>query len=218
MKTVNIAVKRSVNLYNHANSLGFKTLLTVAIFAGSFVLFSSCAKKGSPVRAVKTQTESTTMNNVTSTQSAQAAGAQALSYTITSISIPQSDESSIKIDSEIKTPDGRYIPITTTHTANQDSVGVIDDREKNGNLIDIRARCVDNNNSYSLNCEKYLMLATIVKNGYAVHQLAVVSYSNDCKFNLENISPAVSGLRIYSSLDDLAQRNTAVPQNDCPME
>ncbi len=201
------------------NLLNRQTLIIIGIFAGSFILFSSCAKKGSPSRVPKVQSESKPMNPVTSAASIQVSDAANLIYSITSISIPVIDGSELKIESEIKTPDYRYIPVKTLHKNNIDSVGVVDDMAKNQTRIDIRARCVDNDNNYSSNCEKYLMLATIVnKSGYAVHQLAVVSYNNDCKFNLENLNPNVAGLRIYSSLDDLAARNTAVPQNDCPIE
>ncbi len=194
-------------------NINIKTITTLGFFIFS-ATFTSCAKKGAPVRAVK-QTEAKPMNAATSSQSQTAAGAQNLLYDVTSIAFPILNDTEITMNSEMKTPDGRYIPITTIHKNNVDSVGVIDDMQINGNKIDIRARCVDNNNNYSENCEKYLFLATVVKGGYAVHQLAVVSYSVDCKFNLENLNPKVSGLKLYSSLDDLAKRNTAVPQNDC---
>ncbi len=192
-------------------------VITTFSFLVFSVTFMSCAKKGSPVRAIK-QTEAKPMNAATSSQSQAAAGAQNLLYDVTSIAFPILNDTEVTMNSEIKTPDGRYIPISTIHKNNVDSVGVVDDMQINGTKIDIRARCVDNNNNYSANCEKYLYLATIVKGGYAVHQLAVVSYSVDCKFNLENLNPSVSGLRLYSSLDDLARRNTAQPQNDCAGE
>ena len=200
------------------NVLNHQMWLAISIFAASFILFSSCAKKGSPVRAIK-QTGSTPMNVVTSDQSINVAGTQKLLYNIMSISFPElsQDTSDVAINSELKTPDNRYIPITTTHKSDgYDSVGVIDDMEKNGTKVDIRARCIGQN------CEKYLMLATVVKSGFAVHQLAVVSYSTDCKFNLENLNPAVPNLKIYSSLDDLAARNNTPALKDretnCPAE
>ncbi len=185
-------------------------LKTICLFALSTVVFVSCAKKGAPIRAIK-QTGSKVMNVETSTTSRRAADAQNLLYDIVSISWPSGEGAELKIESEIKTPDGRYIPVTTIHNGGADSVGVIDDTEKNGNKIDIRARCE------GANCEKYLMLATVVKGGYAVHQLAVVSYSSDCKFNLENLSPA-AGVKIYSSLDDLSQRNKTAAINDRPTD
>lgn len=208
---------KKINLFGPLFSPVFnlKTLMAISIFFFSFILFSSCAKKDGPLRAIK-QTESNVMNPITSTPSVRAADAQNLLYDIVSISWPIAGSSAgsfdLSINSEIKTPDGRYIPVTTSHQNNRDSVGVIDDTEKNGTKIDVRARCE------GANCEKYLMLATVVKGGYAVYQLAVVSYSTDCKFNLENLNPSVQGLRIYSSLDDLSQRNTVKAQNDCPVQ
>jgi hypothetical protein len=180
------------------------TMITLVSFA--------CAKKSSGVRAVK-QTGSKVMNPAVSTPSIRQADAQNLLYDIVSISWPIEGDGELKIESEIKTPDGRYIPITTFHSNNYDSVGVIDDSQ-NGNKIDIRARCEGEN------CEKYLLLATIVRGGYAVHQLAVVSYSSDCRFNLQNTNHTVASM--YSSLDELSQRNQISAQNDretnCPAE
>lgn len=186
--------------------------LTAIIAMGIFSLMtSSCAKKGPNIRAVK-QVEHNVMNPSVSTPSIRVADASNLLYDIVSISWPIEGNDELKIESEIKTPDGRYIPVTTFHKNNNDSVGVIDDSKVNGTLIDIRARCE------GANCEKYLMLATIVKGGYAVHQLAVVSYSSDCKFNLQNTNYSVATM--YSSLNDLAQRNGVGQQNDretnCP--
>jgi hypothetical protein len=195
-----------------------KQILTLGLIAIS-ISGVSCAKKGSAIRAVK-QTDSKIMNPAVSTPSLQAINTQGLKYDMVSISWPtenNSDSNSqLKIEAEIKTPDGRYIPFTTFHKNNLDSVGVIDDMEKNGTKIDIRARCTDVQNNYSDKCEKYLLLATVVKGGFAIHQMAVVSYSSDCKFNLENINYTVA--KLYSGLDDLSQRNTATAQNDRPTD
>lgn len=106
------------------------------MFFPSF-LSVSCAKKSSTIRAVK-QTGSKVMNPNVSTPSRQAADTQNLLYDIVSLSWPIEGDGDLKIESEIKTPDGRYIPITTFHTNNYDSVGVVDDAQ-NGNKIDIRA-------------------------------------------------------------------------------
>jgi len=208
---LNIIFINKVVFMKRTNALSLKVITTISIFLASFILFSSCAKKDGPIRAIK-QTESNITNPATSMLSVRTADAQNLLYDIISISWPISSASDLSINSEIKTPDGRYIPVTTSHKNNKDSVGVTDDTQKNGTQIDIRARCE------GANCEKYLMLATVVKGGYAVYQLAVVSYSSDCKFNLENLNPMVAGLKIYSSLDDLSQRNTIKALNDCPIQ
>lgn len=193
-------------------------LQKMSFLMNSLVIISmltfSCAKKASSPRAVK-QTGSKVMDAGVSTPSRLAAQTQKLDYDIVSISWPAEQNGELKIESEIKTPDGRFIPITTIHNnnSNKDSVGVVEDA-KNGNKIDIRARCEGDN------CAKYLLLATIVRGGYAVHQLAVVSYSSDCLFNLQNTNYTVAAM--YTSLDDLAQRNSIRAQNDretnCPAE
>lgn len=184
-----------------------------SMFLLAALIFSSCAKKGTNVRAVK-QTEGNVMNVATSTTSIAAASAQSLMYDINSISwpIPSETSAEVHIDSEIKTPTNKFIAISTNHKSEGvDSRGVTDDTE-NATKLDIRARCVGEN------CEKYLMLATIVKGGYAIHQLAVISYSNDCKYNLENVNYTVKSF--YQNLDQLAQQNNIQPRNDretnCP--
>ena len=175
------------------------------------VLLSSCAQKKSPVRSVK-QTQSNTLNPVTSQASVRAADAQSLLYDITVLERPTIDfNSTPQVTSEIKTPDKRYITISTTHQNGQDSYGVIEDPQ-NGTKLDIRARCEGEN------CERYLLLVTVVKSGYALHQLAAISYNQDCSFNLENINYGVSGARFYSNLDELNQRNQIQAKNDCSLE
>ncbi len=190
-----------------------KLSLIQVMFLLTALTFTSCAKKGASVRAVK-QTEGNVMNPATSTPSVAAASAQSLMYDVNSISwpIPSDSSAEVHIESEIKTPSNKFIAITTNHKSEGvDSRGVTDDSE-NGTKLDIRARCVGEN------CEKYLYLATIVKSGYAIHQLAVISYSNDCKYNLENVNYTVKSF--YQNLDQLAQQNNIQPRNDretnCP--
>ena len=175
------------------------------------VLMSSCAQKKTPVRSVK-QTQSQMMNTTTSQPSIRAADAQSLLYDITVLERPTFDfNNTPQVVSEIRTPDGRYISITTSHQGSQDSYGIVED-SKNGVRLDVRARCVGEN------CEKYLLLVTVVKSGYAYHQLAAISYNQDCYFNLENINYSVNTARFYASLDELNQRNNVQSKNDCPLE
>ncbi len=188
-----------------------KKILGLFLTISSIVILSSCAKKGSGVRAIK-QTDSVMTNPAVSRPSIQAADTQQLLYGITSLERPElasESDPQTRIKLEIRTPDQRYVPIETSHIDGNDSFGFFDDTQKNGTKLDIRARCE------GTQCDRYLLLVTVVKNGYAIHQLAAISYSSDCMFNLENINFAVPVARMYANLNELSQRNTISARNDC---
>jgi len=189
----------------------YKKVLEIFFTVSAIIVLSSCAKKGSGVRAIK-QTDSVMTNPAVSTPSIQAADTQQLRYNITSLERPElasDSDPQTRIKLEISTPDQRYLPIETLHIDGNDSSGFFDDTTKNAVKLDIRARCEGEQ------CTRYLLLVTVVKNGYAIHQLAAISFIDDCKFNLENINFSVPGARMYSSLDELSQRNTISARNDC---
>ncbi|MFN3455700.1 MAG: hypothetical protein ACK41T_12140, partial [Pseudobdellovibrio sp.] len=97
--------------------------------------------------------------------------------------------------------------ITTTHTGNQDAGGTYTDSTTGAQLY-VRSRCI------GTNCEKYALLITVVKNGQSYHQMAAISYANDCQFNLETRNAQVTSL--YTNIDQLlAQRSNVVALNDC---
>lgn len=197
-----------------ANINTYKKVIEVLFTVSALVVLASCAKKGSGVRAIK-QTESVMLNPAISKPSIQAADTQQLLYTITSLERPElasESDPQTRIKLEISTPDQRYVPIETMHVDGNDSFGFFDDTQKNGTKLDIRARCEGNQ------CDRYLLLVTVVKNGYAIHQLAAISYSVDCKFNLENINFTVAPGKMYANLNELSQRNTIKAINDCPIQ
>lgn len=160
----------------------------------------SCAKKPNGVRAVR-QTESKTTNPVVSNPSINAANSQNLLYTLTVVELPgEPTEGSFTVNAEIKTPMGKFIPITTTHTQGQDVWGSYNDSDT-GAQLDIRARCLGEN------CDTYILLVTVVKNGYSVHQVVAISYLTETFFNVENINANVAPQSFYRSLDEVVQRN-----------
>lgn len=170
--------------------------LVVVLSAFSF----SCAKKATGVRAVR-QTEAQQMNPVVNTNSNNAANAQGLLYKITVIELPgEATDGSFTVNAEIKTPMGRFIPITTTHTAGRDVYGTYNDADT-GAYLDIRARCM------GANCDTYLLLVTVVKNNQSVHQSLAISYLTESFFHLDENNATVSPGNFYRSLDEVVQRH-----------
>lgn len=175
--------------------LNQKIVLSLTVILSLFVF--SCAKTPSGVRTVK-QTNSQVINPAVSNPSVQAANNQGLLYQLTSLERPlEATDGSISVSSEIKTPGGLYVPVTTTHVNGSDAGGTINDAGSQSTL-DIRARCIGSD------CEKYIMLITVIRNGSAVHQIAALSNKDLDYFTLENINVSVS-LQFYRSLDELAQ-------------
>lgn len=178
------------------------------IFAPLFIalITASCAKSPSGVRTVK-QTAGNVVNAATSTQSIQAAVTQNLYYEMVSVSRPGQN---VQVEIQVKTPAGMYLPITTDHSTSREAYGIYTD-DKNGAQLEFRARCSDET------CSKYTMIMTVVKSGMAYHQVAVVSYRNACRFNLENINASVSS-NLYRTLDAVETKfasSGVVEETDC---
>ena len=170
--------------------------LVVVLSAFSF----SCAKKATGVRTVR-QTEGKVINPAVNTPSVGAGNAQGLLYNITVIDRPipgDSDGNSFVINAEIRTPFNRFIPITTTHVQGQDVLGTYNDAET-GAQLDIRARCK------GAQCEKYILLITVLKNNQSVHQVLAISNSNEEFFHYQNVNAAVAPGYFYTSLDQVPQ-------------
>jgi hypothetical protein len=166
-----------------------KTLLATVLLG---LFLGACAKSPSTKRTVRQSGQQVVNPNV-STASAQAATSQNLFYEITSLSRP---DENVQVVIEIKTPDGYYIPITTDHASGQlDARGVYDDT-RNGAQLEFRARCSN------ASCDQYTLLMTVIKNQYAYHQTAAVSYRMDCEFNVEQLNAAVTR-NFYTSLDSV---------------
>lgn len=179
----------------------------ILILAMATLAFSglSCAKKQSKIRGAKTNQQ--VMNPQITNQSIQQADTQDnISYSLNSVSTPQDNGNGTNtVTSEIISRAVNYIPIDTTHSANQDTYGVYEDPTQ-GTKLDIRARCIGQG------CEKYVLLITVVKNGYAYHQMAAISFANDDFFYSEQRNYRVATM--YRNVDEvLAQHADLQPSN-----
>lgn len=169
-----------------------KTILLLLLASVAFTGLS-CAKKNSKIRGAKTSQQ--VMNPQVTTQSITVAETQDISYMLNSVSVPeQNQDGSNTVTSEIVSRSSSYIPIFTTHTENQDSYGIYEDATQ-GTKLDIRARCIGSA------CEKYVLLVTVVKNGSAYHQMAVISFKDDEFFYVEQRNYRVA--QMYRSVDEV---------------
>lgn len=169
-------------------------LLLLATFAFSGL---SCAKKESKIRGAKTNQQ--VMNPQVTNQSITVAETQDISYMLNSVSVPEANQDgSNTVTSEIVSRASNFIPIYTTHTENQDSYGIHDDASQ-GTKLDIRARCI------GAACEKYVLLVTVVKNGYAYHQMAAISFKDDNFFYVEQRNYRVA--QMYKNVDEVLAQN-----------
>jgi hypothetical protein len=186
-----------------------RSLLRITLLALCFTLAASCAKKASePIRIKSRQPVAKSINETVSKESQLQATNQQINYEITVIERPSLDsENQAEVIFEVKTPDGRFVPITTSHAKGSDAMGVFDDTAKNGIKLDIRARCEGDS------CEKYLLLVTAVKNGYAHHQIVAISYASDCHFNVDHINHAVRDAQLIRTFEDINRRYQGVQPN-----
>lgn len=153
----------------------------------------SCAKKQSKIRGAKTQQQ--VLNPQITNQSVQQADTQDISYMLNSVSTPQDNGNGTHtVVSEILSRASNYIPIDTTHAVNQDSYGIFDDSTQ-GTQLDIRSRCIGEG------CEKYVLLITVVKNGYAYHQMVAISFASDDFFYSEQRNYRVATM--FRSVDEV---------------
>lgn len=187
----------------------FKTGPTLpTLLIAFFCVFSglSCAQNASGTRGAKTS--SRIVRPQTSQASQQAAQVQNVNYILDSVSAPsQNSDGTYTISSEMHTPSGDYLPFSTTHTGAQDAGGTYSDANS-GNTLDIRARCIGDS------CNEYVLLVTVVKNGYAYHQVAAISYANDCSYYVEERNTQIE--QIYSSVQDVINQNSNLQaMNDC---
>lgn len=176
----------------------------ILVLAMATLAFSglSCAKKQSKIRGAKTAQQ--VMNPQITNQSIQQADTQDISYTLNSVSIPVDNGNGTNtVTSEIVSRAVNYVPVDTTHSLNQDSYGFYDDSTQ-GTKLDIRARCLGEG------CAKYVLLITVVKNDYAYHQMAAISFKDDDFFYSEQRNYKVATM--YRSVDEvLAQHSDLQP-------
>jgi hypothetical protein len=178
-----------------------KTSKTMIIGLTLIALFNfSCAKKPSGIRTIR-QTEAQAINPSSNTYNKEAAAAQGTLYEIYSIERPDTSASdgTVVVKSEIKTPEGKFIPVTATHDGKEDENGLIN-LEGNHQLL-VQSRCINEN------CATYVMLITLLINNYAYHQNLAVSYSKDeTYFHVDNKNAARTS-NFYRSLNEAVQAN-----------
>lgn len=169
-----------------------KTLLV--ILTVSFAVFSfSCAKKQSKIRGAKTTAQ--VMSPKITADSIAVGETQDISYMLNSVTVPeQNQDGSSSVTSEIVSRQNTYIPFNTTHNLNQDAYGIYDDASQ-GTKLDIRSRCM------GAECAKYVILITVVKNGYAYHQMAAISNKDDDFFYVEQRNYKVATM--YRTVDEV---------------
>lgn len=169
-----------------------KSLFVILALSFAFTGMS-CAKKQSKIRGAKTTSQ--VMNPKITADSIAVGETQDISYLLNSVSVPeQNEDGSSTVTSEIASRSANFIPINTTHTLNQDAYGIHDDNSQ-GTKLDIRARCI------GLECAKYVILITVVKNGYAYHQMAAISNKDDDFFSVEQRNYKVA--QMYRSVDEV---------------
>jgi hypothetical protein len=205
-------LKKNIEVYMKNN---MKQMIAFTGLIMFILLFQfSCAKKSASPRSV-TKTAAVDLNPAVTRASNQVASQQEqykVNYTVSKIDYPKANtDGSYSVTSEIKTPLGQFVPITTTHSVGQlDANGVYTDTVNNMK-IDIRARCE------GTACQKYLMLVTVIKDNYAYYQVSVISYNQDCHFSYEERSPRIA--TIFQSLTEMASTFSSLQaSNDCPIE
>jgi len=169
-----------------------KTLLVILTVSFAFSGLS-CAKKQSKIRGAKTTAQ--VMSPKITADSIAQGETQDISYLLNSVSVPeQNEDGSSTVASEITSRSSNFIPIFTTHTLNQDSYGIHDDPSQ-GAKLDIRARCIGSE------CAKYVILITVVKNGYAYHQMAAISNKDENFFHVEQRNYKIATM--YRTVDEV---------------
>lgn len=169
-----------------------KTWMT--LLCVSFVAFS-CAPKKQGVRT-QVKTAATPLNSGTSAVADQQATAQNAIYKISTISVPESTDTGVVVNSDLLTPNSQYLPISTSHENGLlDSQGVFNDSAR-GLQVHVQARCSDSE------CTKYLLLVTVVRNNQAVYQSGAISYKDDCSFYY--VSNTTTSGQMHQSLDSFS--------------
>lgn len=162
-------------------------MLPLSMVLSLFVF--SCAKTPSGVRTVK-QTGQQIVSPQVSGPSVNAANAQNIAVDVVTVERPESTtDGSLSVTSELKLPNGSYIPVTTTHTNGSEAYGQVDIDTQT--KLDVRSGC------FETNCAKYIMLITVVKSNYAVHQIAVISKLADSFFYIKHINATVAPNSLY---------------------
>lgn len=174
-----------------------QSTLKIVLLAGLFSFGFSCAKQPSGVRVVK-QVTGLAMNQAVSQQSMNDASAMGVSYLLKSIERPEKmDNGTITVKTEVQTPDGQYLPLTSNHTTEKpQAYGILN--LKSDEKLDVRAKC------YGSECEKYIILVTVIKNNQSVYQIAAISNAHEDVFHYELLS--TMRYQMFTSPDAVKQK------------
>lgn len=170
----------------------------------------SCAKKPETVRAVK-KTEYIGMNPAVAAQSQAQESTKNFIYNIVTVSRPNATNGTFTVESEIQTPDNQYMPVTTTHDPSKNlSQGSFQDSAR-GAVVIVQAQC------RGTQCEKYLLMVTVTKNGVSIYQSAAISYKDDAKFYFAAVAQGQG--TFFQNLDELSSfgdSHNFVARDDAP--
>lgn len=182
------------------------TIKIVILFLFSGLVFSSCAKKPSGVRAT-IKTQQTNLNPSVSAQADMQGASASADYKISTIAIPTQTSDGFVVDVELLNPSGQVLPLSTHHeNGNSDSEGVYTDSQR-GLQVHILARC-----SAQDNCSKYTIIVTTLRNNQEIYQAAAISFKDDCKFNA--VSSSFNVGQFLQSLNELNNKYNIAPTGD----
>ena len=160
----------------------FKLLSLLLIQVLFLAAISSCSKAPTGIRP-QVKNQKNDMNLQQSTAAAQAAASINANYSIATIAIPENTDGGVAVRVELASPDGQYLPVRTVHEGNvTDSAGVYNDTQR-GVQVQIESRC-----SNTVDCNKYMLLLTVLKDNTVVMQTFAISYRNDCRFKVVSSS------------------------------
>lgn len=175
-------------------------------------VLNSCSKTPSGVRP-QIKNQQNDLNPQQSVPAGQSASALNANYTIATISVPESTPSGVAVKVELSSPSGQYLPLKTVHEGSvTDSSGIYNDNPR-GVQVKIEARC-----SNTIDCNKYMLLLTVLKDGQTVFQSFAISFKDDCHFNIVSANPGNGNIYRDISAAEVSYSNVK-PAHDidtCP--
>lgn len=183
-----------------------KTTLKVIILSVTAGFLFSCSPKAAGVRG-QVKTGQTNLDPSISAQSNQIAAQQGNLYEIRSVTLPKAATSGgWDIDVVLSTPNNDSISLTTHHdSANLSTEGTFPDKARDL-IVKAQSRCSSDN------CEKYILLVTVLKNNAADFQTGAISFKSDCNFFSISIGRTVANL--FTSLDQFNSKYNPTPANN----
>lgn len=164
---------------------------------GLSVLAFACAPKKQGVRA-SVKTGSTSLNPNSAAIAEQQAAAQNAIYKISTVSLPSATSYGVVVNSDLLNPSSQYLPISTTHSSGaMYTEGIFNDTSRNLQ-VHVNATCSD------MDCTRYMLLVTTVRNNQAIFQSGAISYKDDCNFYSYSASNQAG--QMFQSMDAFVSR------------